>query len=132
MRDGIGGKDGVGHAAKQYMKHRSEWKDVIELGIPTFAFAFLYASAHARAKSGTNAGLSTGGGCLGKLAGYTPGIGGSEEGEGKGTKIYGVVGMMDGPGCVSRLSLVVVVVSRVTMEALKEVGKSEGDALPPE
>jgi len=115
-----------------YMKHRSESKDILKLRIPTFAFAFLYASAHARAKSGTNAGLSTGGGCLGKLAGYTSGIGGSEEGEGKGTKIYGVVGMMDGPGCVSRLPLVVVVVSRAEMEALKEEGKSEGNTLPPE
>ena len=44
-------------------------------------------------------GLSTGGGCLGEDSGYTPGMGGCEEGEGegKGTKMYGVVGMTDGP-----------------------------------
>ena len=52
----------------------------------TFAFAFLYALAHAGAKSGTSAGLPTGGGCLGELAGYTPIMGGSEDGDGKGAK----------------------------------------------
>ena len=96
-------------------------EDIIESRTPTFAFAFSYASVHARAKSGTNAGLSTGGGCFGTLSGYTSGIGGPEEGEGKGMKIYGVVGMVDGPGSVSKLPLVaVVVVSRAEGEALKE------------
>jgi len=114
------------------VKCRNESDDIIELRTPTFAFAFLYASVHARAKLGTNAGLSTGGGCLGILSGYTSGIGGWEEGEGKGTKIYGVVGMVDGPGCVSKPPLVAVVVSRAEVEALKEEGKSEGDTLSPE
>jgi hypothetical protein len=115
------------------MNHRCELKDFSESRIRTFASAFLCASAHARAKSGTNSGLSTGGGCLGRLAGYTFEIGGSEEGEGKGMKIYGVVGIMDGPGCVSRLPLVVVVVRRAEVETLKEEeGKIGGDTLPPE
>ena len=72
------------------------------------AFAFSYALVHAGAKSGTNAGFSTGGGCFGELAGYTPGIGGSDDGEGKGANAYGVLGMTDGPGSVSTLILVVV------------------------
>jgi hypothetical protein len=76
--------------------------------IPTLAFAFLYAFVQASAKSGTSAGLSTGGGCFGELAGYTPGMGGSEDGDGKGTKRYGVTGMEEGPGSVSTLILVVV------------------------
>lgn len=74
-----------------------------EIRMPTFAFAFLYAFVHACAKSGTSAGFSTGGGCLGELAGYTPGMGGPEEGEGRGTKAYGVTGMTDGPPWVSTL-----------------------------
>jgi hypothetical protein len=55
--------------------------------------------------------------------GYTPGIGGPEEGKGKGTKLYGVVGMVDGPGCVSKPLLVtvaVVLISRAEVDALKE------------
>jgi hypothetical protein len=35
-------------------------------------------------------------------------MGGSEDGDGKGAKIYGVTGMIDGPGSVSTLILVVV------------------------
>jgi hypothetical protein len=35
-------------------------------------------------------------------------MGGSEDGDGKGTKGYGVTGMIDGPGSVSTLILVVV------------------------
>ena len=116
-----------------HMNHRCELKDISESGILTFAFAFLCASAHARAKSGTNSGISTGGGCLGRLAGYTFGIGGSEEGGGKGMKIYGVVGITDGPGCVSGLPLEAVVVRRAEVETLKEgAGKIGGDTLPPE
>ena len=72
------------------------------------AFAFSYALVHAGVKSGTNAGFSTGGGCFGELAGYTPGIRGSDDGEWKGAKAYGVLGMTDGPGSVSTLILVVV------------------------
>jgi hypothetical protein len=53
--------------------------------ILTFALALRYALAQASAKSGTNSGLSTGGGCLGELAGYKPGMGGSEDGDGKGS-----------------------------------------------
>jgi hypothetical protein len=71
--------------------------------IHTLALAFSYALVHAGAKSGTSAGLSTGGGCLGELAGYTPGIGGSEDGDGKGANGYGVTGMTDGPSSVSAL-----------------------------
>ena len=116
-----------------HMNHRCELKGISEPRKPTFAFAFLCASAHARAKSGTNSGLSTGGGCLGRLAGYTFGIGGSEEGEGKGMKIYGVVGMMDGPGCVSKLPLVAVVVRGAEVETPRDaVAKVGGDKLPPE
>ena len=49
-------------------------------------------------------------------------------------KINAVVGMVDGPSCVSKLPLVAVVVfSRAEVEALKEeAGKSEGDTLSPE
>lgn len=75
------------------------------LKVHTFAFAFSYALVHARAKSGTSAGLSTGGGCLGELARYTPGTGGSEDGDGKGEKAYRVTGMTDGPGSVNTLLL---------------------------
>jgi len=82
------------------------------------ALAFLYAFVHAGAKSGTNAGLSTGGGSFGELAGYTPGRGGPEDGDGNGVKAYGVTGMTDGPGWVSTLILVVV--------------RSEDDLLLPE
>ena len=112
-----------------HMKRRNESKDIMELRIPTFA------SVHAWEKSGTNAGLSSLNRrrCLGKLAGYTSEIGGSEEGEWKGMKIYGVVGMTDGPGCVSGSLLVAVVVSRSDVDALKEeAGKSKGDTLPTE
>jgi hypothetical protein len=35
-------------------------------------------------------------------------MGGSEDGDGKGKKGYGVTGMIDGPGSVSTLILVVV------------------------
>jgi hypothetical protein len=79
-----------------------------ELNIPTFAFAFLYAVVQAGAKSGTRAGLSTGGGCFGELSGYTPWMEGSEDGDGKGAKAYGVTGMTDGLASVSTLILVVV------------------------
>ena len=40
---------------------------------------------------------------MGDLAGYTPGIEGSEDGDGKGAKGYEVTGMIDGPGSVSTL-----------------------------
>jgi hypothetical protein len=62
------------------------------------AFAFLWAYAHAWAKSGTISGFSTGGGLIGEVKGYTPGMGGSDDGNGKGTKGYGVTGMSDGKG----------------------------------
>jgi hypothetical protein len=100
----------------------------------TFALAFVYDSVHAAAKSGTSSGLSTGGGWFGELAGYTPGMGGSEEGEGKGTKAYGVVGITNGPGWVSTPLLEVVVVGGAEEEELEEFGKSEdeSDVAPPE
>jgi hypothetical protein len=48
-------------------------------------------------------------------------------------KIYRVVGITDGPGCVSGLRPVAIVVRRVGVETLKkEVGKIGGDTLPPE
>jgi hypothetical protein len=94
------------------------------MGIPTSAFAFLYASVHADAKSGTCAGLPTGGGFLGEVSGYTPGMGGCEDGEGKGKNGYGIVGMTDGPDCVSTLMLVVVVVSGAE-EVGEEVDEDE-------
>ncbi len=53
---------------------------------------------HASAKSGTSAGLPTGGGVLGEVKGYTPGIGGSEDGDGNGTKVYELMGIPDGSG----------------------------------
>ena len=84
------------------------WEPPNRLNIHTFSFAFSYALVHADAKSGTSAGFSTGGGCFGEVAGYTPGIGGSEEGERNGAKAYRVIGMTDGPGSVSTLILVVV------------------------
>ena len=99
------------HPATRNRKNRREvtrWEPLNKSNIHTFAFAFSYALVHAGAKSGTNAGFSTGGGCLGELAGYTPGIGGSDDGEGKATKAYGVLGLADGPGSVSTLILVVV------------------------
>jgi hypothetical protein len=65
---------------------------------------------------------------LGDEFGYTLGIGGCEDGEGKGTKGYGVVGMTDGPGCVSTLMLVVVVVRDAEEEVLgEEEGEDEGE-----
>jgi len=56
-------------------------------------------------------------------------MGGCEEGEGKGTKMYGVVGMTDGPGCVSTLILVDVVVAGAEDGVLEEVsdGEDEGE-----
>ena len=85
----------------------TSWEPLNGLNIHTLAFAFSYALVHAGAKSGTNAGFSTGGGCFGELVGYTPGIGGSDDGEGKGAKVYGVLGMTNGPGSVSTVILVV-------------------------
>ena len=57
-------------------------------------------------------------------------MGGCEEGEGKGTKLYGVVGMTDSPGCVSTLILVDVVVAGAEDGAL-EVSDDEdkGEAI---
>src|SRR5579863_6904759 len=99
--------------------------------IPTFAF--WYASVHAGAKSGTCSGLLTGGGFLGAVSGYTPGMGGCEDGEGKGAKGYGVIGMTDGPGCVSTLMLVVVVVSDAEDGLLEdEVREEEGEVVLPD
>ena len=98
------------------------WKPLRKFDIPTFAFALVYALVHASAKSGTSAGLSTGGGCLGEVAGYTPGIGGSEDGDGKGVNGYGVTGTTDGPGSVSTL---IPVVDKSTEE-------SRGELLLPE
>lgn len=48
--------------------------------IPTFTFTSSHESLHACVKSGTSAGLSTGGGSPGlvQLTGYTLGIGGPE------------------------------------------------------
>jgi hypothetical protein len=45
---------------------------------------------------------------LGELAGYTPEMGGTEDGDGKGSKVYGVTGMTDDPGSVSTLILGIV------------------------
>jgi hypothetical protein len=84
------------------------WESQEGFNIHTLALALVYALVHAAAKSGTSAGLSTGGGCLGEVAGYTPGMGGSKDGDGKGAKRYGATGMVDGPGSVSTLILVVV------------------------
>ena len=43
---------------------------------------------------------------MGELARYTPGTGGSKDGDGKGEKAYRVTGMTDGPVSVSTLVLV--------------------------
>ena len=43
---------------------------------------------------------------MGELARYTPGTGGSKDGDGKGEKAYRVTGMTDGPGSVSTPVLV--------------------------
>ena len=61
-------------------------------------------------------------------------MGGCEEGEGKGTKMYGVVGMTDGPGCVSTLMLVDVVVAGAEDGVLEEVSddEDEGEVKLPE
>ena len=80
---------------------------------------------------GTCSGLSTGGGFSGTVSGYTPGMGGCEDGEGKGAKRYGVVGMTDGPGCVSTLMLVVVVVTDGEDGLLDEVREEEGEVVLP-
>ena len=98
------------------------WEPPREFNIPTLAFALAYALVHAGAKSGTNAGLLTGGGCLGELTKYTPGMGGSEDGDGKGANGYGVTGMADGPGSMSTLILVVV----------RNTEESRGELLIPE
>ena len=54
-------------------------------------------------------------------------MGGCEEGEGKGTKMYGVVGITDGPGCVSTLMLVDVVVAGAENGVLEEVSDDEDE-----
>jgi hypothetical protein len=54
-------------------------------------------------------------------------MGGCEEGEGKGTKMYGVVGMTDGPGCVSTLMPVDVVVADAEVGVLEEVSDDEDE-----
>jgi len=62
-------------------------------------------------------------------------MGGCEEGEGKGTKLYGVVGITDGPGCVSTLILIDdVVVAGAEDRVLEEVSDDddEGEVIPPE
>ena len=117
------------HPATRNRKNRREvtrWKPLNKSNIHTFPFAFSYAVVHAGAKSGTNAGFSTGGGYFGELAGYTPGIGGSDDGEGKAAKAYGVLGMADGPGSVSTLILVVV---EGTEEDVDEMLLAEEDKL---
>jgi hypothetical protein len=48
-------------------------------------------------------GLSTGGGLLGDAKGYTPGIEGSDEGDGNGTKGYERMGIPDDSGWVRTL-----------------------------
>ena len=53
-------------------------------------------------------------------------MGGSEDGDGKGAKGYGVTGMIDGPGSVSTLRLVVV---RGTEEGRGEILLPEEDKL---
>lgn len=53
-------------------------------------------------------------------------MGGSEDGDGKGAKKYGVTGMIDGPGSVSTLILVVV---RSTEEGGGELLLPEEDRL---
>lgn len=53
-------------------------------------------------------------------------MGGSDEGEGKGTKAYGVVAMVDGPGSVSTLMLVDV---DVVAGAEDELLEGEDDVL---
>ena len=63
------------------MPRVTSWESLKRFNTLTFAFALLCAAVHAGAKSGTIAGLSTGGGCSGELAGYKPGTGGSEDGE---------------------------------------------------
>ena len=57
-------------------------------------------------KSGTISGFSTGGGLLGEINGYTPGMGGSDGGDGNGTKVYGVIGSSDGRGWVRAVPVV--------------------------
>ena len=83
----------------------------------TKAPASVSAAAQAGVKSGTSAGLVTGGGLLGAAKGYTPGIGGSEDGNGVAVapgvdrRVPGVVGRVFGvpevdgrvPGVVGRV-----------------------------
>ena len=52
-------------------------------------------------------------------------MGGCEEGKGKGTKMYAVVGMTDGAGCVNTLMLVDVVVAGAEDGVLEEVSDDE-------
>ena len=54
-------------------------------------------------------------------------MGGCEEGEGKGTKVYGVVGMTDGPDCVRTLILAEVVVAGAEDGMLDEAGDDNGE-----
>ena len=55
-------------------------------------------------------------------------MGGCEEGEGKGTKVYGVVGMTDGPDCVSTLIVVEVeVVVAGTEDGVLDEARDDGD-----
>ena len=57
--------DQEGHPAARWTNKRTTrvtWESLEGFNMPTFAFALLYALVHAGAKSGTSAGLSTGGG----------------------------------------------------------------------
>ena len=63
--------------------------------------------SHAGAKSGTSAGVLIGGGVLGGANKYTPGIGGSENGDENGTKVYELMGVPDGSDWVRALESLV-------------------------
>jgi hypothetical protein len=61
-------------------------------------------------------------------------MGGCEEGEGKGMKMYGVVGMTDGPDCVNTLMAVDVVVAGAEDGVVEDVNDDdeEGKMMLPE
>lgn len=96
------------------VRHNVERKTPQETIWLTKAPASVSAAAQAGVKSGTSAGLVTGGGLLGAAKGYTPGIGGSEDGNGVAVapgvdrRVPGVVGRVFGvPGVDGRVPGVV-------------------------
>jgi hypothetical protein len=66
---------------------------------------------------------------LGDLPGYRPRVGGCDDGEGRGTKAYWVVGTTDSPGYVSTLMPVAVEVSGAEEGVFEVMSEGGGEGL---